>query len=120
VIDPEMKDEVRVTVIATGVQRGYKRTEKAPAQEKIVQNQQQHPQQQHHSRERSAPVPPIAAVPTPPKQRDRADLDYVHLERPTLLRRHQDSPKEPAHAKDMSNDYPEILDIPAFLRRQAD
>jgi len=121
VIDPEMKDEVRVTVIATGVQRGYKRTEKAPAQEKIVQNQQ-HPQQQHHSRERSSPsttAPPIAAVPTTPK-RERADLDYVHLERPTLLRRHQDAPKEPAHAKDMSNDYPEILDIPAFLRRQAD
>lgn len=123
VIDPEMKDEVRVTVIATGVQRGYKRTDKAPAQEKIVQNQQ-HPQQQHYSRERAAPaaasiVPPIAAVPTTPK-RERADLDYVHLERPTLLRRHQDPPKEPAHAKDMNNDYPEILDIPAFLRRQAD
>lgn len=122
VIDPEMKDEVRVTVIATGVQRGYKRTATAPAQEKIVQNQQ-HPQQQHHSRERSSPstttVPPIAAVPTPPK-RERADLDYVHLERPTSLRRHQDLPKEPAHAKDMNNDYPEILDIPAFLRRQAD
>jgi cell division protein FtsZ len=125
VIDPEMKDEIRVTVIATGVQRGYKRTaqQQVPAQERVTQNSQQnqpHPQSHSH-KEKSVPsaMPPLAAVPTPPK-RDRHDLDYVQLERPPLLRRHQEPPKEPAHAKDMTNDYPEILDIPAFLRRQAD
>lgn len=125
VIDPEMKDEIRVTVIATGVQRGYKRTaqQQVPVQERATQNSQQnqpHPQSHSH-KEKSVPsaMPPLAAVPTPPK-RDRHDLDYVQLERPPLLRRHQEPPKEPAHAKDMTNDYPEILDIPAFLRRQAD
>ncbi len=125
VIDPEMKDEIRVTVIATGVQRGYKRTaqQQVPVQERVTQNSQQnqpHPQSHSH-KEKSVPsaMPPLAAVPTPPK-RDRHDLDYVQLERPPLLRRHQEPPKEPAHAKDMTNDYPEILDIPAFLRRQAD
>lgn len=58
-------------------------------------------------------------MPSVPPKRERPDLDYVQLERPTSLRRQEPS-KEPAHVKDMANDYPEILDIPAFLRRQAD
>lgn len=118
VIDPEMKDEVRVTVIATGVQRGYKRPSQPQTvtQEKNVQYQTPTP---HREKITPTTPPPLAAVPTVPK-RERPDLDYVQLERPTLLRRHQEPPKEPAHAKDMNNDYPEILDIPAFLRRQAD
>lgn len=118
VIDPEMKDEIRVTIIATGVQRGYKRPTQPQVSAQPSQQPQSHPQPHTH-KEKSASTPPLAAVPNSPK-RDRHDLDHVQIERPPLLRRHQEPPKEPTHPKDITNDYPEILDIPAFLRRQAD
>ena len=43
------------------------------------------------------------------------EIDYRRLERPTVIRNQAVEP--PVHAMDADSDY---LDIPAFLRRQAD
>jgi cell division protein FtsZ len=87
VIDPELTDELRVTVVATGL-GGVARQPNV-----VVDNTVE---------------APAAAEP-----------DYAKLDRPTVMRqhaaRHQPRSFESAEAADL--DY---LDIPAFLRRQAD
>lgn len=94
VIDPEMTDELRVTVVATGLGALATAAQATvePKARKVVDN-----------------------TPTP-KQPD-GTTDYRNLERPTVSR--QGAAKvarpQPQTSKDM--DY---LDIPAFLRRQAD
>lgn len=86
VIDPDMQDEVRVTLVATGLGR------KAAVAE----------------------VPPSPFAGTE-KNRD-GRVDYEKYARPTVMRKSQRP--EGAAAVDYSGaDY---LDIPAFLRRQAD
>jgi cell division protein FtsZ len=100
VIDPDMSDELRVTVVATGLGRGS------------VTEQQPIPQE----------VTPVRLV--------NADLaepgpaDYRGMDSPTVIRRdrksassYAESGKAKAKAKANDMDY---LDIPAFLRRQAD
>ncbi len=96
VIDPEMADELRVTVVATGLGAG----------------------------EAVRPKP----VETPAVRRKASgEIDYAALERPAVERREravaagggyaaEAAPPPPAYdEKDL-----EYLDIPAFLRRQAD
>jgi len=90
VIDPEMSDELRVTVVATGL--GGETIMEVPL--KVV--------------EKSAA--------------DTVNPDYRHLERPTVMRKNpqQSMARDAAvssSAQDKDMDY---LDIPAFLRRQAD
>jgi len=86
VIDPEMKDELKVTVVATGL-GGIARPNV------VVDNTT------------------VVAVGN--------DVDYAQLERPTVHRRaagrHVERSVDTTEARDL--DY---LDIPAFLRRQAD
>ncbi len=88
VIDPEMSEELRVTVVATGL-------------DGIAQEV------------------PLKAVDSKPVERAS---DYRKLDRPTIMRNQQAAAAREAVAaapvvedKDM-----EYLDIPAFLRRQAD
>lgn len=93
VIDPDMSDELRVTVVATGLDGGIE--EEAPL--KVVKN--------------------TAA--------DASAVNYRNLDRPTVMRNQRvasqreaavaQAPQEPLDDKGM-----EYLDIPAFLRRQAD
>ena len=94
VIDPEMVDEMRVTVVATGL---------------------------------GEDVPAVAPVPEPvdlqPVRVANSDVvveqpDYDGLDVPTNIRKRPDNAKgyvDAASKQDM-----EYLDIPAFLRRQAD
>jgi cell division protein FtsZ len=88
VIDPEMRDEIRVTVVATGLGRS------------------------------DADVVPEQAVKLAYK--NTGEVDYGQLERPTVMR-HQNvavgGGRVSAAAQEADMDY---LDIPAFLRRQAD
>jgi len=89
VIDPELTDELRVTVVATGLQSpGSER--KAP-EAKVVVNNARKPQ----------------------------FSDYSELDKPTVMRKSSTKVgadvKHPASDKDF-----EYLDIPAFLRNQAD
>jgi len=87
VIDPEMRDELKVTVVATGL-GGIARPNV------VVDN---------------TPVAPVSK-----------EIDYAQLDRPTVTRRaaagrHVERSVDTSEARDL--DY---LDIPAFLRRQAD
>lgn len=83
VIDQEMSEEVRVTVVATGLGRPERAAESSL---KVVKSQQ-----------------------------GATAADYNTLERPTVIRNRAEEDLE--RVKLASSDY---LDIPAFLRRQAD
>ena len=88
VIDPDMTDELRVTVVATGL--GVARA----AVSKPV--------------ETTAAAPQIEIVKKP------VDIDY---DEPTVLRNGRNNEQKQVANGDVNMDY---LDIPAFLRRQAD
>lgn len=87
VIDPEMNDELKVTVVATGL-GGMTR-------------------------------PNVVVDNTSNRTTANGDIDYAKLDRPTVMRqqaaRHSERSVDTSEARDL--DY---LDIPAFLRRQAD
>jgi cell division protein FtsZ len=87
VIDPEMHDELRVTVVATGLASQLETKQEKPEPVKLVQ------------------------------RKKTGEVDYTELDRPAVIRRKAsgDPMPPPKAADDM--DY---LDIPAFLRRQAD
>jgi cell division protein FtsZ len=94
VIDPDMTDEMRVTVVATGL--GEEPAQVAPQPE--------------------VEIKPVRLVSNDPVEQE--ELDYNKLEVPTNIRR---SPKAgKAHSGGVDKDDMEYLDIPAFLRRQAD
>ncbi|KGM06630.1 Cell division protein FtsZ [Methylophaga thiooxydans] len=86
VIDPDMTDELRVTVVATGL--GGERVAVAKAPE--------------------AESPQIEIV------KKSVEIDY---DEPTVIRQGKDSQQKQVANGDVNMDY---LDIPAFLRRQAD
>jgi cell division protein FtsZ len=85
VIDPEMRDELRVTVVATGLGQEHKKQ--------------------------------LAEKPVSLVQKTRnGEVDYRKLDKPTVTRRQTQKVSAGGNnAEDL--DY---LDIPAFLRRQAD
>ncbi len=87
VIDPDMHDELRVTVVATGLGAEETGFEEKPEPVQLV----------HRNK--------------------RGEVDYAELDRPAVIRKKAsgDPTPPPTSADDL--DY---LDIPAFLRRQAD
>ncbi|MEX2489745.1 MAG: cell division protein FtsZ [Pseudomonadales bacterium] len=89
VIDPEMTDEMRVTVVATGL--GNVEAEKP---RKVVDNTQK-------------------------KVAGDGMMDYSDLDRPTVMRKAAREQSNEAESRGAQADM-EYLDIPAFLRRQAD
>jgi cell division protein FtsZ len=94
VIDPEMRDELKVTVVATGLGMPSAAVQDAPF--KVVETKK-----------------PLVE-PTPVVYRD--------LDRPTVMRNQQAAVAREVVAKPAPLAEPdmEYLDIPAFLRRQAD
>jgi cell division protein FtsZ len=109
VIDPSMEGEVRVTVVATGIGIDAPKA--------------------RDEREKAAPVVTTAAAPVAPREVERERdvapvqtarpvepeaVDYGKFERPTVIRNRRDLDD---HLNNPRSDY---LDIPAFLRRQAD
>ncbi|MFC1683858.1 cell division protein FtsZ [Pseudomonadota bacterium] len=95
VIDPDMQDEMRVTVVATGIGELITRAKPQAAPAEV------------------APVRLVnsdVVVPSPE--------DYTEMDKPTVIRRDSTAAKAYVDAaQDREMDY---LDIPAFLRRQAD
>ena len=83
VIDQNMEDQVRVTVVATGIGSDNRTIDES-----------------------------LSLVSKP----QEAELDYKVLERPTVIRNQPDR----ANPKEEEIVDPNYLDIPAFLRRQAD
>jgi cell division protein FtsZ len=98
-IDPEMKDQMRVTVVATGLGE--------PSQKlKVVERKQERPAQQIKQ------VVNGAAIETMEVAESNAQTEVV---KPATQPRRPVGELAPVTDNDM-----EYLDIPAFLRRQAD
>ncbi len=94
VIDPEMRDELRVTVVVTGLGRseGWQAQDRSATNETTVKN-----------------------------IRSDGTLDYNQLDRPAFLRKEKGAAhKEEFTDKERDSKDMEYLDIPAFLRRQDD
>ncbi|VVO37779.1 cell division protein FtsZ [Pseudomonas fluorescens] len=100
VIDPDMRDELHVTVVATGL--GAK-IEKAV---KLIDNTV-------HTSMASQPQQQA------PARHEQPAVNYRDLDRPTVMR-NQAQAGAAAAAKMNPQDDLDYLDIPAFLRRQAD
>ena len=96
-LDPEMQDDVRVTVVATGLNRA---TARQPVQ-RVAAGQQVEMRQR--------PRPMVLRTGT-----GNEVVDYAH---PEVVASNPRGGEGPAKSADPSFDY---LDIPAFLRRQAD
>jgi cell division protein FtsZ len=99
VIDPDMRDELHVTVVATGLGA------KIEKPMKVIDNTLQ-------------PAQAAQAQPAAARQESPA-VNYRDLDRPTVMR-NQAHAGATAAAKMNPNDDLDYLDIPAFLRRQAD
>jgi cell division protein FtsZ len=106
VIDPELTDVVRVTVVATGLGR--------PAASVRAPQSQAHGglSSRDASREAHGQVPPMRVI---SRQRPAMNPNYADLDKPTYQR--QRAVGDGLRPQDDSED---LLDIPAFLRRQAD
>ena len=100
VIDPDLSDQVRVTVVATGL------GQPAAAARPVSRGEREHTPQRETRTE-----PPIRVVRRGPP----SSSDYARLDRPTVQRQR-------AVGDGLRQDIPpdDLLDIPAFLRRQAD
>ncbi|MGE0384842.1 MAG: cell division protein FtsZ [Gammaproteobacteria bacterium] len=96
-IDPKLNDELRVTVVATGLNGGRKDKEREKEEAQAA------------AAVAPAQPPKLQPVPAP------AEVDYRALERPAVTRKRSPEPAAGAPVTD-----PDYLDIPAFLRRQAD
>ncbi|MCG7897637.1 MAG: cell division protein FtsZ [Candidatus Thiodiazotropha lotti] len=95
VIDPDMQNDMRVTVVATGL--GERLKAELPKPTKVED------------------LPPVKLVDSQEPQ--RVPEDYRELDRPTVLRNSNSDRSAAVATADGNLDY---LDIPAFLRRQAD
>ena len=98
VIDPDMRDELHVTVVATGLGA------KIEKPVKVIDNTLQTTQQSSAQ---------------PAARQEAPSVNYRDLDRPTVMR-NQAHAGATAAAKMNPNDDLDYLDIPAFLRRQAD
>jgi cell division protein FtsZ len=105
VIDPELSDEMRVTVVATGLGRPeVAATGRVPFGREVPTLTKPAPvQQQAEPAMRVVPRRPLTAA------------DYAALDKPAVQR--QRAVGDGLHA---APDAEDVLDIPAFLRRQAD
>ena len=101
VIDPDLDEELRVTVVATGLGEGQQR---AKASRPVARGES-----------------PMRLVP-PRGERggDAAGPDYSDMERPAVYRKPHGGLATPAPKKSDAETDLDYLDIPAFLRRQAD
>jgi len=100
VIDPDLSNQVRVTVVATGLGRPAAAVRHAP--------QREMPQTRETSSQRESPMRVVR------RSQPMSNSDYAVLDKPTVQRqRAVGDGLRPDHDED-------LLDIPAFLRRQAD
>jgi len=98
VIDPDMRDELYVTVVATGLDERVEKPVK-----KIIDN---------------GPHKVVATLPEMKPLEEGQEVDYDQYDRPVIQRRTAGTAATASKPRDQEEmDY---LDIPAFLRRQAD
>ncbi len=102
VIDPNMEDEIRVTVVATGISCEARQKEEPTP---VVQ--------QTAATGTTGPAPVSGGALS--ARRGEDDIDFRRMDRPTVIRN-----REERVLPDLSDGNTDYLDIPAFLRRQAD
>jgi cell division protein FtsZ len=106
VIDPDMTEELKVTVVATGLAKAQQMESGARVVNSDVTT--------------GSPQVEVRTAPTP------APSDFSQLELPTVIRNRQAQQAQMAQEEEVvvhkktGTDDMEFLDIPAFLRRQAD
>jgi cell division protein FtsZ len=110
VIDPDMSNQIRVTVVATGLGRG------AAAQRVRVEVTRETRSELTGRDCVGARVEPGALRAARPRG-PLSQSDYSALERPTIVRHQQRAVGDGLRTEPEPE---ELLDIPAFLRRQAD
>jgi cell division protein FtsZ len=110
VIDPELTNVVRVTVVATGLGRPA-----ATARPPVLQAREREstPSREAHSHRETASrgEPPMRVV----RRTPMSSSDYAALDKPTVQRQ-----RAVGDGLRPDTDPEDLLDIPAFLRRQAD
>ena len=99
VIDPNMEDEIRVTVVATGISC-EQRLKEEPVPAAVAQH---------------LATPTVVATSAASPRRSEEGIDFRRLDRPTVIRN-----RDERVLSDLSDGNTDYLDIPAFLRRQAD
>jgi len=105
VIDPEMTNQVRVTVVATGLGRPTVRSQGHAHAHAQSSKAVAHP----------APQPQMKVVASPNRRGPMTGADYAALDKPTVQRQ-----RAVGDGLRADTDNEDLLDIPAFLRRQAD
>jgi cell division protein FtsZ len=113
VIDPEMSNELRVTVVATGLNRAAMNAavRQPSAREARGEMHRDVPQQRESS---------MRVVPKPMSMSGRPSaVDYADYDRPTIGRQSQQK-RAVGDGLQVETVKEDLLDIPAFLRRQAD
>jgi cell division protein FtsZ len=108
VIDPELSNVVRVTVVATGLGRPAAAVRSPSAQHRETSSSRD---SSHRDPLSSRGHPPMSVV----RRGPLSNSDYAALDKPTVQRQRAvgDGLRPEAESED-------LLDIPAFLRRQAD
>jgi cell division protein FtsZ len=107
VIDPDLSNQVRVTVVATGLGRPAAAMRHSPAQRELTPAAAHRVGESITNRE-----PPMRVV---RRAAPMSSSDYAALDKPTVQR--QRAVGDGLRPEPESED---LLDIPAFLRRQAD
>ena len=118
VIDPDMSSQLRVTVVATGLGRGAaaQRNRSEPARDSFIERSAMSARDASASREAAAARMADQAHGRLAKARGPlTQSDYSQLDKPTVVRQRAVGDGLPA-----LQEAEEMLDIPAFLRRQAD
>ena len=110
VIDPELTDTVRVTVVATGLGRPAAASRPTLSQPR---ERESTPAREAHSHRETATrgEPPMRVV----RRTPMSSSDYAALDKPTVQRQ-----RAVGDGLRPDTDPEDLLDIPAFLRRQAD
>jgi cell division protein FtsZ len=108
VIDPNMGDEIRITVIATGFER-------ASMPRRMMEQRPAISSQRSESHQRSEPQRPVVAPPTHPVQRpvENVSVNAAPVTPPPAI-----SNPTPAPEFKPQTTYQEDLDIPTFLRNR--
>jgi cell division protein FtsZ len=108
VIDPELSNTVRVTVVATGLGRPAAASRPVATQprEREVSSRDA-----HSNRDSGRGEPPMRVV----RRTPMTTSDYAALDKPTVQRQ-----RAVGDGLRAETDPEDLLDIPAFLRRQAD
>jgi cell division protein FtsZ len=116
VIDPELSNTVRVTVVATGLGRPTSSVRQPPVvhpreREAATPAREAHSHSHRETQTSSRGEPPMRVV----RRTPMSTSDYAALDKPTVQRQ-----RAVGDGLRSDMDPEDLLDIPAFLRRQAD